>query len=143
MRESDPWYVVSGLRAAHRHGGILVPVGNGEARMQVSYAGNVAWARLCTLWYTCDHWYTTTTIQLLQLPLLLPVTIGASVTIGANVHYAVSVLLNAISDILRFALLAHWARSKLFAILTFCKSYLLTYLLTFLGSPVCGALSGC
>jgi len=47
--ELDPWYVVSGLRAAHHHGGILLPVGNGEARMQVSYAGNVAWAHLFAL----------------------------------------------------------------------------------------------
>jgi len=45
--ELDPWYVVSGLRAAQRHGGILLPVGDGTARMQVSYAGNVAWAHLC------------------------------------------------------------------------------------------------
>jgi len=47
--ELDPWYVVSGLQAAHRHGGILLPVGDGRARMQVSYAGNVAWAHLCFL----------------------------------------------------------------------------------------------
>ena len=45
--ELDPWYVVAGLRSARRHGGILLPVGNGRALMQVSYAGNVAWAHLC------------------------------------------------------------------------------------------------
>ena len=47
--ELDPWYVVSGLQAAHSNGGILLPVGDGRARMQVSYAGNVAWAHLCFL----------------------------------------------------------------------------------------------
>jgi len=46
--ELDPWFVVSGLRTAKRGGGILLPVGNGKARMQVSYAGNVAWAHPCT-----------------------------------------------------------------------------------------------
>ena len=40
---------MSGLRAAQRRGGILVPVGDGRARMQVSYAGNVAWAHLCAV----------------------------------------------------------------------------------------------
>ena len=49
--ELDPWYVVSGLRAARRRGGILLPVGDGRARLQVSYAGNVAWAHLCALLY--------------------------------------------------------------------------------------------
>lgn len=53
--ELDPWYVVSGLRAAHRRGGILLPVGDGTARMQVSYAGNVAWAHLCAHLCTPVH----------------------------------------------------------------------------------------
>ena len=56
--ELDPWFVVSGLQAAHRSGGILLPVGDGRARMQVSYVGNVSWAHLCTLVHLCTLGYT-------------------------------------------------------------------------------------
>jgi nucleoside-diphosphate-sugar epimerase len=46
--EHDPWYVVSALRAARdRQDGSLIRIGDGSARLQTAYVGNVAWAHLC------------------------------------------------------------------------------------------------
>jgi len=46
--EYDPWYVVSALRSARQsQDGSLVRVGDGSARIQTAYVGNVAWAHLC------------------------------------------------------------------------------------------------
>lgn len=46
--EFDPWYVVSALKsAARRPDGSLVSVGDGSARLQTAYVGNVAWAHVC------------------------------------------------------------------------------------------------
>lgn len=47
--EGDPYYVINGLKAAKSNGGILTPVGDGSAKFQQAYVGNVAWAHLCAL----------------------------------------------------------------------------------------------
>ena len=47
--EFDPWYVISALKSAggSRQNGTLTRVGDGTARLQTAYVGNVAWAHLC------------------------------------------------------------------------------------------------
>lgn len=47
--EGDPYYVINGLKSAKQNGGILVRIGDGSAKFQQAYAGNVAWAHLCAL----------------------------------------------------------------------------------------------
>lgn len=47
--EGDPYFVINGLRAAKESGGILTSVGDGSAKFQQAYVGNVAWAHLCAL----------------------------------------------------------------------------------------------
>ena len=44
--EEDPYYVTNALRSAKDTGGVLIKVGDGHAKFQQAYVGNVAWAHV-------------------------------------------------------------------------------------------------
>ncbi|CAH1801506.1 unnamed protein product, partial [Owenia fusiformis] len=45
--EMDPYYVTTSIKGAKENGGTLPRVGNGRAKFQQAYVGNVAWAHIC------------------------------------------------------------------------------------------------
>ncbi|KAL3857755.1 hypothetical protein ACJMK2_012395 [Sinanodonta woodiana] len=45
--EGDPYYLLSGLKAAHNANGVLHRVGDGKALFQAAYVGNTAWVFIC------------------------------------------------------------------------------------------------
>lgn len=47
--EGDPYYVTNILRAARQTGGTFYRIGNGLAKFQQAYAGNMAWAHVCAV----------------------------------------------------------------------------------------------
>ena len=47
--EGDPYYVTNGLLDANKNDGVLARVGDGSAKFQQAYVGNMAWAHVVAM----------------------------------------------------------------------------------------------